>query len=149
MAYSKNPKAFTLISDDNIFWVIKKELEKCGFAVEGLLSAIARCSFILLDHESLDLDIVNYLREGRIRKPVLLILKEDQMYSDSVQGVKFFHDILVVPEREKFESNTLISSREGKGSLRNIFEGYYHEVHSPAARNEKRISSYARLSGAV
>ncbi len=149
MEFCGNPKAFVLISDDNIYYAIKKELEGCGFEVEGLLSAISGCSLIILDHEALQLDLVNYLNEKRIEKPVLLILTEMQTYSATIQSSRIFQDILVVRDREIFESGIAISAMKGEDSLQTIFERYRPGVHFYEVEKQKPAAAYARVSGAA
>lgn len=145
MEFYGNPKAFVLVSNDNIYQVIKSELESCGFEVEGLLSAISCCSLIILDHEALRLDIVNYLHEKKIEKPVLLVLKETETYSARIKSHRIFQDILVVRDPEIFESGVAISALEGEHSLRILFERYLPEVHSPVLVKQKPVPVYARL----
>lgn len=122
MESSGNAKVFTLISDDHIYFVIKKELRKIGFEVEGLLSAIPHCAFIILDHGAVELDIVNYLTEEKYEKPALLILTEMQAYSSPIQFSKRFHDVLMVPDHERFESGRVVSAHEGEVPLQSIFK---------------------------
>lgn len=146
MASNGNPKAFVLIFNVPTYCVIKKELERCGFEIEGLLSALSRCALIILDHEALQLDVVNYLSEKGIEKPVLLILTETQTYSAPIQTRRIFKDILVVRDREIFESGRVISALQGEDSLRVLFERYLPGIYSPAPGRRKAVSWDRALS---
>lgn len=145
MKSNADPKAFVLISNDNIYYAVKTELENCGYKVEGLLSAISNCALIVLDHAAFQLDIVSYLREKSIEKPILLILTETQTYSVPIQSHRIVQDILVVREPELFESGIVISALEGEGSLQTFLMRYLPTVPAPALESQKP-AVYARIS---
>ncbi len=133
MALTK-PKAFLLVSDEQVYFTLENELENCGYEVEGLLSEISQCELILLDHEALQLEMANYLNEIGIEKPVLLVLTETQVYSGMIQSDRLFQDVLVIRNSESFKSGIVISAQEGERSLRTLFMKYLPAVYAPSAR---------------
>jgi len=149
MTHSLKPKAFVLIADDQLYFTIKNELEVCGFQVEGLLSELPVCELILLDHEALRLDIMNYLSEMKIVKPALLVLTEEQKYSILNQSHRIFQDVLVVRDTTIFETGRVLSMLEGEASFQDLFARYLPGVPAFAVSRHTRKVSAERLSGAA
>lgn len=128
MKLDENPKAFTLIFDDHLYYFIEKELESCGFEVEGNLEKIPRCALIVVDHDALQLNLFNYLSEKGINKPILLILSEKQKSSVDLPFLKMFYDILVVDNPDEVGGAGFVhSSVEGEVPVQNILEKFSRE----------------------